>query len=150
MTKGHILLGPSGAGAAMKLAVNAMVAVTNESVAETLSLAERAGISLERAYEVLVNGALASPFLTYKRGAFLAPESEPVAFTSELMRKDLSLAQELAGDVGARLPAAEAAASVLDEAIDHGLARADMAGVLSILREEGSSTVVDDDTREES
>jgi len=150
MTKGHILLGPSGAGAAMKLAVNAMVAVTNESVAETLSLAQRAGIDLERAYEVLVNGALASPFLAYKRGAFLAPESEPVAFTSELMRKDLSLAQELAGDVGARLPAAEAAASVLDEAIEHGLAQADMARVLSILRGEGSSTVGDDDTREES
>jgi 3-hydroxyisobutyrate dehydrogenase-like beta-hydroxyacid dehydrogenase len=150
MTKGHMLIGPSGAGAAMKLAVNAMIAVTNESVAETLSLAERAGIDPERAYEVLVSGALASPFLAYKRGAFLAPESEPVAFTSELMRKDLLLAEELAGDVGARLPAAEAAASVLDEAIERGLAQADMASVLSILRKEGSSTVGNDDSREES
>lgn len=150
MTKGHILLGPSGAGAAMKLAVNAMIAVTNESVAETLSLAQRAGIDKERAYEVLVNGALASPFLTYKRGAFLAPESEPVAFTSELMRKDLSLAKELAGDVGARLPAAEAAADILDEAIEHGLGQADMARVLSVLGEEGSPTVRNDDRREES
>ena len=97
MTKGHILLGPSGAGAAMKLAVNAMIAVTNESIAETLALAERAGIDAERAYEVRMNGVLASPFLAYKQGAFLAPESEPVAFTSELMLKDLLLARELSG-----------------------------------------------------
>ena len=66
------------------------------------------------------------------------------------MRKDLSLAQELAGDIGARLPAAEAAAGVLDEAIEHGHAQAVMARVLSILRAEGSSTVGDDDTREDS
>ena len=149
MTKGHILLGPSGAGAAMKLAVNAMIAVTNESIAETLALAERAGIHPERTYEVLMSGALASPFLNYKRAAFLAPESEPVAFTSEFMRKDLLLAEELSGRVGARLPAAAAAASVLDEAIEHGLAQADMARVLSILREDGHSAV-NDDRREES
>jgi 2-hydroxy-3-oxopropionate reductase len=45
MTKGHVLLGPSGAGAAMNVAVNAMIAVTNESLAETLALAERFGIA---------------------------------------------------------------------------------------------------------
>ena len=43
--EGPMLLRLSGAGAAMKLAVNAMVAVTNESLAETLALAERFGIS---------------------------------------------------------------------------------------------------------
>ena len=72
MAKGHMLLGPSGAGAAMKLAVNAMISVTNESLAETLVLAERFGIERERAYDVLAGGALASPFVLYKRGAFLA------------------------------------------------------------------------------
>jgi 3-hydroxyisobutyrate dehydrogenase-like beta-hydroxyacid dehydrogenase len=117
-------------------------------VAETLALAERAGIEPESAYEVLANGALSSPFLAYKQRAFLAPESEPVAFTTELMRKDLSLAEVLAGDVGARLPAAEAAASVLDEAIEHGLAEADMARVLSILRRK--RTAGNDDRREAS
>ena len=87
MTKGHMLLGPSGAGAAMKLAVNAMIAVTNESLAETLVLAEQFGIERERAYDVLAGGALASPFVLYKRGAFLHPDTEPVAFTTALMRE---------------------------------------------------------------
>jgi 3-hydroxyisobutyrate dehydrogenase-like beta-hydroxyacid dehydrogenase len=133
MSKGHVLLGPSGAGAAMKLAVNAMIAVTNESLAETLALAERFGIARERAYDVLAGGALASPFVLYKRGAFINPDTEPVAFTTALMRKDLSLAQDLAAGLGVRLPAAAAAADMLNEALRNGLADADIASVMSLL-----------------
>jgi 3-hydroxyisobutyrate dehydrogenase-like beta-hydroxyacid dehydrogenase len=133
MTKGHMLLGPSGAGAAMKVAVNAMIAVTNESLAETLALAEVFGIPRERAYDVLAGGALASPFVLYKRGAFLHPDTEPVAFTTALMRKDAALAAELAARLGVRIPAAAAAAGVLEEALGNGLADADMASVISLL-----------------
>jgi 3-hydroxyisobutyrate dehydrogenase len=133
ITKGHILLGPSGAGAAMKLAVNTMIAVTNESLAETLALAERFGIEPERAYDVLAGGVLASPFVLYKRGAFLDPDAEPVAFTTDLMRKDLSLAVALADELGLELPAAAAAAEVLDDATHRGLGKADMASVLRVL-----------------
>ncbi len=133
MTKGHVLLGASGAGAAMKLAVNAMIAVTNESIAETLVLAERFGIERERAYDVLAGGVLASPFLLYKRGAFLRPDTEPVAFTTELMRKDLSLAEDLAAGLDVRIPTVAAAVAVLDEALRDGLGNADMASVISVL-----------------
>jgi 3-hydroxyisobutyrate dehydrogenase len=133
MTKGHVLLGPSGAGAAMKLAVNAMIAVTNESLAETLALAERFGIPRTQAYDVLAGGALASPFVLYKRGAFLNPDTEPVAFTTALMQKDVSLAQDLAASLGVRLPAAAAASDMLEEALRKGLADADIASVMSLL-----------------
>jgi 3-hydroxyisobutyrate dehydrogenase/2-hydroxy-3-oxopropionate reductase len=150
MTKGHALLGPSGSGAAMKLAVNAMIAVTNESVAETLALAERFGIDPAQAYDVLAGGALASPFVLYKRGAFLHPGTEPVAFTTTLMRKDMRLAQDLATRLGVRIPAAAAAASVLDEALGSGLADADMASVLGLLKPaRGSDGPTNDDTTEE-
>jgi 3-hydroxyisobutyrate dehydrogenase-like beta-hydroxyacid dehydrogenase len=133
MTRGHMHLGPSGAGAAMKIAVNAMIAVTNESLAETLVLAERYGIERERAYDVLAGGALASPFVLYKRGAFLHPDTEPVAFTTALMRKDVALAEDLAARLGVRIPAAAAAAGVLEAALSNGLADADMASVIGLL-----------------
>ena len=133
LAKGHVLLGPSGSGAAMKVAVNAMIAVTNESIAETVGLAERFGIDRERAYDVLAGGVLASPFLLYKRGAFLHPESESVAFTTRLMRKDVALAEDLASELGARMPAVAAAAGVLDDAVLDGLGEADFASVLSVL-----------------
>lgn len=144
MTKSHVLLGPSGAGAAMKLAVNSMIAVTNESIAETLALAERFGIGREQTYDVLAGGVLASPFLLYKRGAFLSPDTEPVAFTTGLMRKDLSLAQELADGLGARLPTVAAAADVLDEALRTNLVNADMASVLGVLTRQAISTTTEE------
>ncbi len=139
LTKGHVLLGPSGAGAAMKLAVNSMIAVTNEAIAETIVFAERFGIDAERAYDVLAGGALASPFVLYKRGAFLRPEEEPVAFTTALMLKDVTLALELAGELGVPLPAAAAARAILDESVHAGLAEADMAYVLELLRNDASA-----------
>jgi 3-hydroxyisobutyrate dehydrogenase-like beta-hydroxyacid dehydrogenase len=149
MTKGHLLLGPSGSGAAMKVAVNSMIAVTNESIAETLALAEQFGIERERAYDVLAGGALASPFLLYKRAAFLRPDTEPVAFTTALMRKDTVLAQDLASRLGVRIPAAAAAGSVLEEALGSGLAEADMASVISLLRLAAGSSTTNDDLTEE-
>jgi 3-hydroxyisobutyrate dehydrogenase/2-hydroxy-3-oxopropionate reductase len=133
MTKGHVLLGPSGAGAAMKLALNAMIAVTGQSIAETLVLAERAGIAREAAYDVLASGALASPFVRYKRGAFLHPDGQAAAFTADLMHKDAELADELAARLGVRMPAAAAAREVLAEAVGAGLGGEDMAVVLRVL-----------------
>jgi 3-hydroxyisobutyrate dehydrogenase-like beta-hydroxyacid dehydrogenase len=133
MTKGHVRLGPSGAGAAMKLALNSMIAATNESIAETLALATRFGIDGEDAYDVLAGGVLASPFVLYKRGAFLHPDTEPVAFTTGLMRKDLALVDDLATRLEVRMPVTRAATSILEEALEHDLAEADMASVLRVL-----------------
>ena len=133
MTKGHLLLGPAGAGAAMKLAVNSMIAVTNEAIGETLALASRWGIDPELAYDVLASGALASPFVLYKRNAFLHPQTEPVAFTTSLMHKDVGLAQRLADELGVRMPALAGAEVVLDDAVRGGLAERDMAAVLELL-----------------
>ena len=49
------------------------------------------------------------------------------------MRKDVSLAQDLAASLGIRLPAAAAALGVLDEALRNGLADADIASVIRVL-----------------
>jgi 3-hydroxyisobutyrate dehydrogenase-like beta-hydroxyacid dehydrogenase len=45
MTATQIYLGPSGSGATIKLAYNAMIALANEAIAEALVLTERAGIT---------------------------------------------------------------------------------------------------------
>ncbi len=128
-------LGEAGAGAAMKLAVNSVVAVINEAIAEGLVLAERAGISSEDAYDVFAGGAVAAPYVLYKRDAFLRPDETPVAFTVALMRKDLDLARRLADDVGVDMAATRAADEVLARAAEQGLADADFASVASVIRE---------------
>jgi 3-hydroxyisobutyrate dehydrogenase-like beta-hydroxyacid dehydrogenase len=109
MTKAHFHLGGAGAGAAMKLAVNVMIAAQTVAISEALTLAEAAGIERPDAYEVIAAGALASPFVDYKKAAFLDPDGTPPAFALELMRKDLKLA--LAQGEAAGLPLFGAGAS---------------------------------------
>jgi 3-hydroxyisobutyrate dehydrogenase-like beta-hydroxyacid dehydrogenase len=134
LTARQLHLGPSGAGAAMKLAVNIMIAATNQAAAEALALAAQAGITPEAAYETLAASAVSSPFLGYKREAYLAPDAAPVSFTTALMAKDLELALTLAAEGGLPLPAAAAARRSLDEACAAGYADADFACVAALLR----------------
>jgi 3-hydroxyisobutyrate dehydrogenase-like beta-hydroxyacid dehydrogenase len=113
MTKGHFHLGGSGAGAAMKLGVNVMIASQTVAISEALNLAEAAGIERADAYEVIAAGALASPFVEYKKAAFLDPAGTPPAFALDLMRKDLKLALEQGEAAGLPLLGAGAAAEAV-------------------------------------
>lgn len=93
-------IGPLGSGAAMKLAVNAVIFGLNNALSEALVIAERAGIERGVAYEVIAKSAAGAPFVGYKRAAFLDPDATPVAFALELAEKDLRLISELADSVG--------------------------------------------------
>jgi 3-hydroxyisobutyrate dehydrogenase/2-hydroxy-3-oxopropionate reductase len=135
MTARQQHLGPVGSGATMKLAINLMLAAANEMLAETLVLIERAGIPREVAYDVLAGSVVGSPYVGYKRDAFLAPESAPVAFSVDLMRKDVALALALAQQLGAPTPAGTAAGEVLDATSAAGLGDADLVSVLRTLEQ---------------
>lgn len=134
LTKAQFHLGPAGAGAAMKLAVNIVIAASNQAIAEALTLAESAGIRRSDAYDVLAGSAVASPFVSYKREAYLHPDTAPVAFAAALMRKDLDLAMSVAAPVGLPLPVASAARDYLDAACAAGYGDADFACVAEFLR----------------
>ena len=129
-------LGGAGAGAAMKLAVNSAIAVLNEAIAEGLVLAERRGSIREAAYDVFAGGALAAPYVLYKRDAFLRPEETPVAFTVSLMRKDLELALRLAEECRVEMRATRAADEMLARACEVELEDADFASVARVIREQ--------------
>jgi len=133
LTARQVHLGPAGAGAAMKLAVNIMIAATNQAVAEALALAADAGITPASAYDTLAASAVASPFLGYKRDAYVGGDA-PVAFTAALMAKDLELALSLADHAGLALPVATAARRSLADACAAGYADADFACVARLLR----------------
>ncbi len=86
----------------MKLVVNSVVYGTQPGrLPKRSSLAERAGLDREAAYDVLAGSAVGAPFVQYKRAAFLTPDDVPVAFSLDLVAKDLDLAAALAADVGA-------------------------------------------------
>jgi 3-hydroxyisobutyrate dehydrogenase/2-hydroxy-3-oxopropionate reductase len=129
-----VRVGGTGAGATMKLVVNSVLLGLNQAVAEGLVLAERAGLDRTTAYDVLAAGAVGAPFVRYKRDAFLDPDGTPVAFTLDLVAKDLGLARALAARVGARADQLAVNEAVAAEAVAHGFGDRDLAAVAQFLR----------------
>jgi 3-hydroxyisobutyrate dehydrogenase-like beta-hydroxyacid dehydrogenase len=127
-------VGELGAGATMKLAVNAIVHGLNASLAESLVLAERSGVDRSTAYEVFASGAVAAPFVLYKRAAYERPDETPVAFSLELVAKDLDLILGLAAEVGAPMRQAETNRAEVGAAIEAGYAQADLSAIARYLR----------------
>jgi 3-hydroxyisobutyrate dehydrogenase-like beta-hydroxyacid dehydrogenase len=121
-------------GAAMKLALNAVVYGLNEALAEGLVLAERAGIERAQAYEIFTASAIAAPFVHYRRDTFERPGETPVLLRLSLAEKDLRLILDLAAECGHSMPQAELNVEVLRLAIEHGFADHDVAAVAELLR----------------
>jgi 3-hydroxyisobutyrate dehydrogenase-like beta-hydroxyacid dehydrogenase len=134
LAKQVIRVGGRGAGAACKLAVNGLVHGLNVALAEALVLAERAGVDREIAYEVFAGGAGGAPFVQYKRDAYQNPDTAPVAFSLDLVRKDLELIIGLGEKVGAPMDQAAATLDIVNQAIEAGLAERDMSAVAIHLR----------------
>jgi len=122
-------VGDTGAGQAMKLAVNSLLHAYNAALGEVLVLAERGGVARGAALDVLSDSVVAAPFLRYKRPAFEDPGGAPVAFTVDLMRKDLGLVREFAALHGSPVPVAAAVAAVADAVSAAGLGGHDMSAV---------------------
>ena len=134
ITANQLHLGPPGAGAAMKLAVNIMIAVVNQAVAEGLALAAAADIDPRDAYDAFLASAVSSPFLRYKRDAYLSLGDEPVSFTTALMAKDLQLALDIATVSELPLTLTVTAKQSLDRACVAGFGDADFACLARLLR----------------
>jgi 3-hydroxyisobutyrate dehydrogenase len=131
-------LGELGNGAAMKLAVNAVVHGLNQALCEGLVLAEKAGLPRHAAYDVLAASAVAAPFVHYKRAAFEHPDDTPVAFMLDLVAKDLALIDKLATGVGARMDQLAANRAVVGEALKAGYGPRDMSAIADLFRASGS------------
>jgi 3-hydroxyisobutyrate dehydrogenase-like beta-hydroxyacid dehydrogenase len=129
-----IHVGQLGTGATMKLAVNALVHGLAVALSESLVLAERAGVERTTAYEVFASGAAAAPFVLYKRAAFERPDETPVAFSLDLVAKDLDLILALARRVGAPMPQADTNRDEVRSALAAGMGERDMSALAGYLR----------------
>jgi 3-hydroxyisobutyrate dehydrogenase/2-hydroxy-3-oxopropionate reductase len=127
-------LGEVGAGATMKLVVNALIGALNVAVSEALVLAEKAGLDRQTVYDVFEASAVGAPYVKYKREAFLRPGQVPVAFSLGLSAKDSELIHDLAEQVGARMDQGEASRKLVAEAVSAGMAERDISEVAEFLR----------------
>lgn len=138
IAKQVVPVGGRGAGAACKLAVNGLVHGLNVALSEALVLAEKAGVDRAAAYEVFAGGAGGAPFVHYKREAYEHPEDAVVAFTLDLVAKDLDLITTLASKVGAPMDQANTGLEIVRRAIDSGMGDRDLSAVAVYLRGEES------------
>jgi 3-hydroxyisobutyrate dehydrogenase-like beta-hydroxyacid dehydrogenase len=108
MGKRWFHLGPNGAGQTIKLAMNLILALQVDALAEALALVTRAGLKGESLVEVMQSSMARSGVLDVKAPNLLKGEYTP-SFPLRLMHKDLSLALDLANQIGVALPATAAA-----------------------------------------
>lgn len=99
-----IHFGPIGAGTTYKLMINLLGAIQIASVAESMAIAERAGLNLRTVAEAIAAGQAASPQVVRNaRRIVEGNHDSDVLFTPELRLKDVRYALQLAQklDVGA-------------------------------------------------
>lgn len=120
--------GPAGAGAALKLVVNALLGIQVAALGELLGAAERMGLDRRRAGEVLIEMPSCSASAKGVTLAMLARNFAP-AFPVELVEKDLGYLALETPDVA---PVSAAARTVFARAIAAGLAADNMTAVAKL------------------
>jgi 3-hydroxyisobutyrate dehydrogenase-like beta-hydroxyacid dehydrogenase len=109
-------LGPSGAGTTMKMVVNAILGIGMQAIAEAAAMGEKAGLSREILLQVLSQMAVIAPAYQGKFPRAARGDYSP-QFPLPLMNKDFRLILQMAGEVGAAMPATSAAFQVSTEAL---------------------------------
>jgi 3-hydroxyisobutyrate dehydrogenase len=122
-------MGPVGAGASMKLAINLPLLVFWQALGEALVLCRPLNLDPQRVMDIFADTS-GGPNVLKARGGKIAAALEgqdtgPVTFDIDSIRKDLRTMIEEAKALGATLPIAERALECFDEAARDGLGGSD-------------------------
>lgn len=126
--------GPLGAGQTIKVINQMMAGSIMAIIGEGFALAQAAGADLERFAEVVSVSSGGSTMFTARKKMVLTDSYDP-AFRTELMRKDVGLALEMARDFGVPMPLAAAAFQQYTATMQSGYAKLDFAAVARLCRQ---------------
>ncbi|MGF1474360.1 MAG: sulfolactaldehyde 3-reductase [Geminicoccaceae bacterium] len=126
--------GPPGAGSRAKIVNNYMSIASNVLTAESLVLAEKSGLARDVAIQVMQGTTAGQGHLgtTYPMKV-LADDLEP-GFMIDLAHKDMGLALDLAGRIGAPAAVGSVARQTYDVARAEGRGRQDWTAILRTVR----------------
>jgi 3-hydroxyisobutyrate dehydrogenase len=134
------LCGPTAAGSAIKLVNQLLVAINMAGVAEALVFGVKAGADPQTILDVVGTGFGGSRML--ERTVPLVLDRNFKAGTPvNLLLKDISLINDLAGELGTRLEMAKRAQEVFERARDLGLGDDDMSGLVRPYEDEAGAKV---------
>jgi len=133
MGRSIVHMGPLGSGTLMKLINNFLNGVQAAAFAEALALVERLGLEIEKALDVITNGAPGSP-LVKMLASRMAKRDYQTNFFLRLMEKDLAYATSLSDEGGVHLRTAQAALELFRLASQSGWGDKDFASVIEPIR----------------
>ena len=111
-------------GQVVKALNNMVVFMTANALAEAITIGRRAGIDAKLLFETMSKGSSDSAVLRTGGLKHLVPDHFPEdAFPTDYALKDISLALELAADVGVKAPAAQHTRDLLEATSRAGYGR---------------------------
>jgi 3-hydroxyisobutyrate dehydrogenase-like beta-hydroxyacid dehydrogenase len=119
-------IGDLGKAKLMKIALNLNLPAQLLALSEGLLLAEKGGIDRDKALDVMLSGAIASPMLGY-RAPFIREMPAKAWFDVDMMQKDADLALALGKELGVPLLATAVSREMLSAARGQGLQTYDFA-----------------------
>ena len=123
-------LGPSGAGASMKLVLNMLMGIEMQALAEAVVFGERSGLPRDAVLRAVVNSGFSAPVMRFKAGVMRRRAFSRADFRLALMRKDMALVRTEAQRMAVPMATAEGTYGVLTAAVQQGLGELDCAAVL--------------------
>ena len=134
-----IHFGAVGTGTAYKLIINMLGAVQIASAAESMALAERAGLDLEVVADAIATGQAASPQVVRNTRRMVEGErNRNITFTPRLRLKDVDYALQLARKLGLGAPFGGLAALAFRRLCDSGQADENESNVIAVARDQRS------------
>ncbi len=126
-------VGPVGAGASMKLAINLPLLVFWQAFGEALALVRPLGLDAARLVDIFGDTS-GGPAALRNRAAALAAaiqgkDTGPITVDIDAMRKDLRTMVEEAKALGTQLPVTSRALECYDQAAEAGLGKGDITGI---------------------
>lgn len=123
------LIGPVGAGACVKLAMNQLIAALTIAFSESLALVQKEQVDVDAFMAIARESALYAPTYDKKLSRMLERNFANPNFPTKHLLKDVRLFAKAAAEVGVSTDTLRAFERLLDQAVEGGLADADYAAV---------------------
>ncbi len=114
------LVGPIGAAATLKLALNQVIAALSTGYATSLGLVRRAGIELDDFAEILRASPFHAPTFDRKLGGILEGRFEPTNFPARHLLKDVRLIRAEASRLGLGADHLAGVEAILERTVENG------------------------------
>jgi 3-hydroxyisobutyrate dehydrogenase len=134
MGKKVIHMGDNGKGLAAKLAQNMNIVFIYEGLCESLTLARKLGVPIEKMFELIEASMIRSGVAEYKKPFILAQDFSP-NFPLKLMHKDMHLMLDAAKENDVKLPGLTKIDEIYEEASRQGFDELDYASTIALLEE---------------